>query len=180
VGTIPTTTSGLLNSGILIINLMSGATYIFGYGSLMNEANLKNRVPNARLLGYATLEGYKRSFNKPGSHHLYLNLIPDANSSTIGVIVEVDSEGLEILKQHEPGYVLTDVTTGIKSNAESVFDLPTSPILCFLAPADSPTNLTSIKKSYVDKCLDGLPEGMREEWLKNSEIADGVTIDQAS
>ncbi|MCH7605504.1 gamma-glutamylcyclotransferase, partial [Patescibacteria group bacterium] len=66
--------------------------YVFGFGSLMNEKSLQTTLPGKKIFSWATLQGYKRIFNKAGKTHRYLNIKPDHNSNIKGVLIQVTPE----------------------------------------------------------------------------------------
>ena len=150
---------------------MQQHTYIFGFGSLMNEESLQRTLPEKKIFSWAILEGYKRAFNKAGRKgHRYLNLKPDQNSQVKGVLIQVSEKELEELKRREEGYNLTDVTKQIETK-------PTegAVVYAFIAP---PFAQLKISRSYLDTVLAALPSREQEQWLKETDF-DDAEIDES-
>lgn len=149
---------------------MQQHTYVFGFGSLMNEESLQRTLPGKKITSWATLKGYKRAFNKAGRKgHRYLNLKLDQNSQVKGVLVQVNERELEELKRREEGYNLTEVTKQIETK-------PTEDavIYAFIAP---PFAHLKISRSYLDTVLAALPPEERERWLEETDL-EGAEIDE--
>jgi len=147
-------------------------TYIFGFGSLMNEESLQKTLPGKTITSWAILKGYRRAFNKAGRRgHRYLNLKPDLISQVKGVLIQVTQPELEELKRREEGYNLTDVTNAItqKPSDESV-------VYVFIAP---PFSDFKISRSYLKTVLAALPQKEQEQWLAETDF-DGAKIDEES
>lgn len=151
---------------------------VFGYGSLLNPKTLRERF-DGKITADATLRGYQRTFRKEGREHLYLTLReiePDGNG-VWGTLFDVTLPGFAKLARTEPGYDLLDVTDGL---AGYPADAPQA--WCFIAPPlgdeKIPPAKMRIRRSYLNRCLGGVPEPERELWLAETEIPSGVTIDE--
>ena len=149
-------------------------TFVFGYGSLMNEADLQRTLPGKKIHSWATLKGWRRKFNKGGIDHRYLNLVPtkpeDNAQQVKGVLVEVNLDELEILAKREKGYNVTDVTRQIVSPPEN------AEIIAFIAP---PFDELPVRGSYLERVLRGLPPEERKIWIEETDF-DGAEIDKDS
>ena len=77
----------------------------FAYGSNMSSNRLRARVPEARTIGRAHLNGWRLAFNKPGRDGTgKANLVASAHSTSWGALYEIPSEAWEQLDSFEPGY----------------------------------------------------------------------------
>lgn len=139
----------------------------------MDPVNLAQRLPGKEILYRTSLQGYRRSFTKTGDTHLYLNLVPARGMKTIGVVFAVNELELAVLKKSEPGYDLVDVTGQV-----DLVPHPDARVFAFIAPPYRPTSLRQVKKSYLDKCLNGVPPEERDQWLLETEMSEGTTIDE--
>lgn len=149
---------------------------IFGYGSLLSPKTLKDRF-DGKILANATLFGYKRTFRKDGRNHMYLTVRPASGGGVWGTLFDVTLPQLVKLARTEPGYDLVDITIGLLG-----YPADAPQVWCFIAPAlkdsEIPQEKARIRRSYLDRCLSGIPEPERERWLKETEIPSGVTIDE--
>lgn len=152
---------------------------IFGYGSLLNPKTLKERF-GGEISGHATLGGYERTFRKEGRSHLYLT-IQEVNSESWsgvrGTLFDVTLPGLVKLGRTEPGYDLVDITDDLDG-----YPADAPPVWCFIAPpledGEIPLDKARIRRSYLNRCLAGIPETERKLWLTETEIPRGVVIDE--
>ena len=147
---------------------------IFGYGSLLNEDNVRERLGQREFTTWpGTLVGYQRTFNKWGRGHVYLTLRRDGAMKVEGVLIDVDPIGLAVLTRHEPGYDLVDVTAsmgGYPSDAPRVY--------CYIGEElkEIPPEMAKIRRSYLATCLGGVPLEKHEQWMKETHIPESVTI----
>jgi len=143
--------------------------YVFGFGSLMNEESLRATLPGKKIFSWATLQGYKRAFNKAGRTHRYLNIKPNRNSSIRGVLIRVTLKEFEELKRREYGYTPTDITDSID------LQLPVHAIVyTFVAPDFRDLK---ISRKYLNTVLDALPLKEQKKWLKETDF-EGAEIDE--
>jgi len=78
----------------------------FAYGSNMSSARLFERIPSARSLGAARLEGFRLAGNKLGSDGTgKANLVVDLQSVAWGVIYALPASEWPRLDRFEPGYL---------------------------------------------------------------------------
>ena len=77
----------------------------FAYGSNMSSARLRERVPQARALGAAQIEGWRFAWNKLGRDGSgKANLVAEARAVVWGVLYEIRPDDWSILDRFEPGY----------------------------------------------------------------------------
>ncbi|MEK7510367.1 MAG: gamma-glutamylcyclotransferase family protein [Patescibacteria group bacterium] len=149
---------------------MSRQTYIFGFGSLMNEESLQKTLPNKKITSWAILKGYRRAFNKAGrKKHRYLNLKPAPTAQVKGVLIRVTQDELEELKHREEGYDLVDVTGQVETKPSD-----DAVIYAFIAP---PFSELKVSGKYLQTMLAALPLGEREQWLRETDF-DGAEVDE--
>jgi len=78
----------------------------FAYGSNLDEERLLARVPGARALGRARLDGFGLRTNKPGRDgSAKANLVLAAGEVTWGVLYAIELDAYEQLDRFEGGYV---------------------------------------------------------------------------
>lgn len=75
----------------------------FAYGSNMDVAQMKERCPESRLIGKASLAGYRLTFDKgsPSWGGGVADIVKDGNSQVWGLIYEVSEEDLKALDRYE-------------------------------------------------------------------------------
>ncbi|MDO8474180.1 MAG: gamma-glutamylcyclotransferase family protein [bacterium] len=147
-------------------------TYVFGYGSLMNEESLQKTLPGKHSTSWAILNGYKRAFNKAGrKNHRYLNIKQEPNSKVEGVLVEVTQEEFEELKKREHGYNAIDVTNKLESKP-----LGNTAVYAFAAAASSLGGL-KVSRKYLDTVLAALPPEKQAQWIQETDF-EGAQIDE--
>jgi cation transport regulator ChaC len=90
--------------------------YLFGFGSLINiksaQKSFKNRVLKQDDLVVVSLLGYKRVWNSIENvifdtneeKAVFLNIEEDKNSLIYGVVIKIDEDEFEVLKQREKNY----------------------------------------------------------------------------
>lgn len=143
--------------------------YIFGYGSLMNPRSLQKTLPGKTIGKRVCLRGYRRKFNIPVNGYLYLNIIPETGAVTCGVVVAVSDSDLEQLKAREVGYRCFDVSNNIIDEVDGR-------VFAFIAPDNGYPDL-KILQSYINTCLQGVPENEREKWLGETIIDNEIEDD---
>jgi len=143
--------------------------YIFGYGSLIEEASRLRSTPKANIAIPAKVNGFKRGwFSRTGASGLsttFLGCTNDSNSRSNGVIYEVSEEDLKLTDSREKGYKrikinfedITFYSEQINENSAVwiyVNHFPNSKI-----PTSSfPSKEFPIVQSYVDMCIEGCLE----------------------
>ncbi len=77
----------------------------FAYGSNMTSARLRARIPSARSVGAARIDGRRLVCNKRGRDGSgKANLCASPGSEAWGVVYEVDAADWPELDRNEPGY----------------------------------------------------------------------------
>jgi ChaC-like protein len=139
--------------------------YIFGYGSLIEQASRMRTTPAAMYVLPAKVKGFTRGWwartGAVGFSTTFLGAIPLPNGSMNGVVYAVSKEELERTNKREAGYTPTDITGsveifgGFKPKGGNVWlyvnNFKNAQELDKCVPsADFP-----IVQSYVDICLTG-------------------------
>lgn len=149
---------------------MPQRTFVFGYGSLLNEEDLAKTLPGKTISGHAILKGWRRKFNKGGLTHRYLNLVPSGPGTygVKGTLIEVTPQELAALAKREPGYNMVDVTEQIVAPPEDAV------ILAFIAP---PFEELPVRRTYLERIRAGVRPEEWEQWLKDTDF-NGAAIDE--
>lgn len=145
-------------------------TFVFGYGSLLNENSLQGTLPGKKHAGWADLQDYRRVFNKAGLEHAYLNIRKEEGSVVRGVLVEVNPSELARLAQREQGYELVDVTDYISPVPED------AQVLTFIAPG---LESMPVRGSYLRRMLEGVPKEEHDRWMAETDF-QGRKVDESS
>ena len=83
----------------------------FAYGSNMDSAQMRSRVPDARPLGRVRLAGYRFRCNKIGRDgSAKANVEVAVGHEVWGVLFELSDEGLVALDRYEGGYRRAEAT----------------------------------------------------------------------
>jgi hypothetical protein len=143
--------------------------YVFGYGSLMNPMSLARTLPREHTFHPAILPGYQRRMNKVYRDYLFLNIVPHPDSEVDGLLIPVNGNELETLKIREQGYTCVDITNLLRDAVDGT-------AYTFIAPDVSYPDLT-IKRSYIDRCLGGVPPERHDEWLAATVIENDIYED---
>ncbi len=138
----------------------------------MNPRSLQKTLPGKIIERRARLRGYRRKFNMPVNGYLYLNIVLEEGAVTCGVLVGVSDSDLERLKAREVGYRCLDVTRDILEAADGR-------VFVFIAPDNDYPGL-KILQSYINTCLQGVPENEREKWLEETIINNKIEDDLSS
>lgn len=147
---------------------------IFGYGSLLNVQNVRERLAGRKFVSRpGMLGGYQRTFSKWGRGHVYLTLRRDEAMSVSGVLIDVDPIGFAILTRYEPGYDLVDVTGNMMR-----YDVSSPRVYCYIGEslAVIPPEIAKIRGSYLTKCLGGVSPEKHGAWMRETHIPEGVVI----
>ena len=125
----------------------------------MSSQRLRERIPDARSLGCARLEGWRLCCNKPGSDGSgKANLVADAAAVTWGVLFTFDVVHWPTLDRFEPGY--ERVVCRVIDSAER-----SRPAQVYLSSADG------AQRPVVGGYRDHLLAGAREHGLPDDYIA---------
>jgi hypothetical protein len=154
--------------------------YIFGYGSLIEEASRLRSTPNAKAAIPAKVSGFKRGWfsrtGAPGLSTTFLGCINKADSRTNGVIYEVSKEDLKLTDSREKGYKRIKINfEDINYYSDSINK--NSAIWIYInqfqnnkIPKDNfPSKKFPIVQSYVDMCVEGCLE-MEKLYPKAKEM----------
>jgi gamma-glutamylcyclotransferase (GGCT)/AIG2-like uncharacterized protein YtfP len=77
----------------------------FAYGSNMTAARMASRVPSARALGAAEVQGFRFALDKRGRDgSAKANLVREPGARVWGVVYEIEARAWPDLDACEPGY----------------------------------------------------------------------------
>ena len=138
---------------------------VFAFGSLMSPASLRTTSQAAHIHGRDRLRGYQRKCNAVHKDFpdAAMNIVPNAAFSVSGVVVEFPQSDIPALYKRETGYEACDVTAALEQDY-------TSPVFAFMAPDALVTETDYVRRSYLDTCLDGVPDEEREQWLLETVV----------
>jgi cation transport regulator ChaC len=92
--------------------------YIFGYGSLIEQASRMRTTPAAMYVLPASVKGYIRGWwartGAVGFSTTFAGAIPDASGSMNGVVYAVSDDELARTNKREAGYTPTDITKSVE------------------------------------------------------------------
>jgi len=92
--------------------------YIFGYGSLIEQASRMRTTPSALYVLPARAPGFARGWwdrtGAIGFSTTFAGAIPEKASSMNGVVYAVSQEELEANNRREQGYTPTDITDTVQ------------------------------------------------------------------
>ena len=140
----------------------------------MNPASLGETLPGKNATRRVMLVGFQRKFNAyvEEADCLALNIVPEKNSEVEGVLISVTKKALAMLQARECGYACVDVTGRIKDPVDGR-------VFTFIAPnREYPGK--KIWKSYLQTCLNGVPQEKQSEWLQDTIIQNEVEDDTAA
>ena len=84
------------------------------YGSNMRSPRMRERCPSARVIGTATLSGWRATHDKPSRDgSAKLNIRPEPSSAVAGVVYTVADADRARLDAAEPGYVAIETPVGL-------------------------------------------------------------------
>lgn len=148
---------------------------LFGYGALANPLGVGLRLGHGFVMEEATLQGYRRSFTKPGRTHLYLTLCSYPLGKVRGLLIDCPPSDFALLARPEHGYNLLEITDSLENYPE---DEPR--VYCFIAPSldQIPVDLRRIRRSYIAACTSHLSAHDQVVWREETHIPPGVTIDE--
>jgi len=140
--------------------------YIFGYGSLIEQASRMKTTPSAMYVLPAWAPGFARGWwartGAIGFSTTFAGAIPEKNGSINGVVYAVTQEELEATNRREQGYTPTDITDSVRILGSYK---PKDKVWIYVnkfKPGEREQNLPSpqfpIVQSYVDICLTGCLE----------------------
>jgi gamma-glutamylcyclotransferase (GGCT)/AIG2-like uncharacterized protein YtfP len=139
--------------------------YIFGYGSLIEQASRLRTTPQAIYVLPARARGFARGWwartGSIGFSTTFVGAIPEKSSSVNGVIYTVSEQELEATNQREQGYTPTDITNDVEILSGG--SRPKDKVWIYVNDFKNdkerqeslPTPDFPIVQSYVDLCLTG-------------------------
>ncbi|HMD18797.1 MAG TPA: gamma-glutamylcyclotransferase family protein [Alloacidobacterium sp.] len=139
--------------------------YIFGYGSLIEQASRMRTTPAAMYVLPASVKGYIRGWwartGAVGFSTTFAGAIPDASGSMNGVVYAVSDDELARTDKRESGYTRTDITKSVEILGGGF--KPKGKVWVYLNKfkdeqelKDSlPSPQFPIVQSYIDICLTG-------------------------
>jgi cation transport regulator ChaC len=135
--------------------------YVFGYGSLMNDASRLRTAPHSEVITReAVLPGYQRIFNISYGQHVYLNIQPNPRLYVHGTIFRVSAEELAAVRERERHYQMVPINDWLDEEYDQL-------VYTYIGEDNTSTEET-IKQSYIDMCLEAVPESMRDVWLEET------------
>jgi len=139
--------------------------YIFGYGSLIEQASRMSTTPSAMYALPARARGFARGWwartGAIGFTTTFVGAIPEKSSSVNGVVYSVSKEELEATNKREQGYTATDITSDVEilSGGSTPKDKIWLYVNKFKNEKERKESLPApqfpIVQSYVDICLTG-------------------------
>ena len=140
--------------------------YIFGIGSLIEQASRMRTTPAAMYVLPARVSGFARGWwartGAVGFTTTFVGAIPEKSSSVNGVVYAVSDEELARTNKREAGYTPTDITSDVQilvpgaSRASAKVWLYVNKFKNEQELKNSlPTAEFPIVQSYVDICLTG-------------------------
>jgi hypothetical protein len=139
--------------------------YIFGYGSLIEQASRIRTTPAAIYVLPAEVRGFVRGWwartGAVGFSTTFLGAIPDGSGSMNGVVYAVTDEELDRTNKREQGYTPTDITSSVEILGGSF--KPDGKVWVYVNKFKDEQELKNslpspdfpIVQSYVDICLNG-------------------------
>lgn len=138
--------------------------YIFGYGSLIEQASRQRSTPSAMYVLPARARGFVRGWwartGSIGYTTTFAGAIPEKSSSINGVIYAVNQEELDETDKRESGYTRENIASHIEILSGGI--VPKGEIYIYLnkfkegeREKSVPSRDFPIVQSYVDICLNG-------------------------
>jgi gamma-glutamylcyclotransferase (GGCT)/AIG2-like uncharacterized protein YtfP len=138
--------------------------YIFGYGSLIEQASRMRTTPAAMYVLPARAPGFARGWwartGAIGFTTTFVGAIPEKSSSINGVVYAVSKAELEATNEREQGYTPTDISSTVQILAGSY--KPKDKVWIYVnkfkegeRQKSLPAPQFPIVQSYVDICLTG-------------------------
>jgi ChaC-like protein len=140
--------------------------YIFGIGSLIEQASRMRTTPAAMYVLPARVSGFARGWwartGAVGFTTTFVGAIPEKSSSVNGVVYAVSDEELARTNKREAGYTPTDITSDVQILVPGA-SRPSAKVWLYVNKFKNeqelknslPTAEFPIVQSYVDICLTG-------------------------
>ena len=176
--------------------------YVLGYGSLVCEESRKGTLGyNQHGCTIARIGGLKRSFSAtslgnsmynykyftqgvcgqgfdlvPAFMPTFLNVEIDLESTCLGVLIPVNSDGLQAFDAREGNYNRVDITHLMSQEERDALPYDDASIYCYMAKSASHTRTTRpearIPSIYFETCRAAFAtfEGGEEDFLSNTKM----------
>lgn len=142
------------------------STYVFGYGSLIEEGSRLRTAPDALVAFPARVRGLRRGWwDRGGTSGLtttFLGAVADPAAACNGVLFKVTAGELQDLDARESTYARTEIQASDVTMLDGCPDVPAGTIYAYLNRLDArgiarslPNAQFPIVQSYVDVCLQG-------------------------
>lgn len=133
------------------------ATYIFGYGSLMNSASRRLTGKTAEAIP-AVVNGFKRYWGKVDDSYILSPLVVDKGEGSVnGVLLQVNDQELAEFDIRERGYQRVEVMHSQLEKCHTL--LPNDEVWVYIKDnPEPPCDLSPIMQTYVDTVLAGCLE----------------------
>jgi gamma-glutamylcyclotransferase (GGCT)/AIG2-like uncharacterized protein YtfP len=141
----------------------------FAYGSNMLSRRMCARVPSARAVGTAWVDGHRLSLGKPGRDGSgKATLVADPDARVWGVLYAIDPAHWKRLDGFEPGYTRTALVVTTRSHERMRASTYVAP-----PTASDPVAFAWYKRFIVDGAREhGLPAEYVEDLLQLPERPD--------
>lgn len=131
---------------------------VFGYGSLLNDQSRLRSAPQSVVVSrQAVLTGYQRIFNIAYGEHVYANVQQQVGYRVVGTVMSVTPAGFDELCERERNYQAVDIVDKLEGDWNE-------PVYAFIG-TDNTVGTETIKQSYIDLCLSGVPQTDQQQWL---------------
>lgn len=144
-------------SGIILYEkkqIDDGCMYIFGYGSLINEAS-RNLTGDTGKAMPAVVSGLQRYWGKTGSPVMSHLVVREGEGECNGVLIHIDDEALSIFDIREAGYQRVELAASRVKVLEPGFTIDGPVYVYVTEDVISPCHIQPIAQSYVDTVLAG-------------------------
>ncbi|SPQ93769.1 Gamma-glutamylcyclotransferase AIG2-like domain-containing protein [Plasmodiophora brassicae] len=173
---------------VVVVALVGGATaagdFVFGYGSLINDASRQRTCPGSTIAYPARLSGYRRAWRYAAENMTAVGVYPaDRKSSVHGVVFRVNPGHLPALDHRERHYARVRVkhgdlvTIGLDRDVVGERDRVW---LYVLVEGHFPKCDRPIRQGYVDVimqgCLGTLGVRFAREFVIQTEDWDGCWV----
>ena len=148
-------------------------TYIFGYGSLINDTSRKKTAPYSTVVDrQAVLHGFRRKTNAFYGDYVYMNVVPEQGNDIVGTIACFSESELACLKEREREYTMTDITDLLeKDYGQKVYT--------FIAPDNDYPGI-QVTQTYLDTCTAMMSEQEKTVWINETVIPYGIYDDRVN
>ncbi|WP_407333019.1 gamma-glutamylcyclotransferase family protein [Enterovibrio sp. 27052020O] len=128
--------------------------YIFGYGSLINDASRK-LTGDTGLAVPAVVSGLQRHWGKTGSHGMSHLVVCEGEGECNGVLIHIDDAALEVFDIREAGYQRVPLESSRITLLNQDVSVDGTVYVYVTDEVISPCFVQPIAQSYVDTVLAG-------------------------